>query len=212
MKVRLSVLLSGISGKSGDVVGSNWKGRAYVRRRVIPANPQTQKQQDQRNALARLVECFQALTSREKTFLDKLGADEALSGYNVYVGRNISEEKQYQYHPIIPSNRYVDDTPAVTLEGGPSSGELVLKFSDRATWEHDSVDVWIRGPSGEDFKFDAPWTRHAQNIQPSSGDYTISGLENGQYYAVCYAWNAADDPATELLAGKGYAQSCQATM
>jgi hypothetical protein len=48
-------ILGRVSGKVGDVVGASWKGIAYIRQFVIPANPNTVDQQAERTLFADLV-------------------------------------------------------------------------------------------------------------------------------------------------------------
>jgi len=54
-------ILGRISGKVGDVVGASWKGIAYIRQYVIPANPNTPAQQVERTAFADLVSMAKTL-------------------------------------------------------------------------------------------------------------------------------------------------------
>lgn len=97
------------------------------------------------------------------------------------------------------------------LNPGASSGEIVIPFTTSGPLLHDSVDIWLRGPAYETTKYPTPWIRLAQDVKTSEGDYTIDGLESGKSYAVCFAWNAAEDPSAELMAGKGCVQTCVAT-
>lgn len=48
-------ILGRVSGKVGDVVGASWKGIAYIRQYVIPANPNTAAQQAERTLFGDLV-------------------------------------------------------------------------------------------------------------------------------------------------------------
>ena len=185
MKVRLSVIASGLSGKSGDLVGSNWKGRTYIRRRVIPANPRTQKQQDQRNALARLVQCWQALDSDFKTFLDKLGSDEALSGYNVYVGRNIADEKLNNYHPIIPDNRYALPMPSLGTQV-PQDGQVEISWPVDQFAQGDQVAILYRKEANvAQGDYQPPWTLDTKTVDATAGSHVVTDLEVEPRYVFC---------------------------
>lgn len=87
-RVIFSPLISAMSGKTADAVFASWKGIAYVRQHVIPANPQTAGQTAVRNALAEAVAMWQGLEARVNTAFNN-GADElGYSGYNDFVSRN----------------------------------------------------------------------------------------------------------------------------
>ena len=108
MKTTFSVLLSGLSGVAGDVVAATWKGISYVRARVIPHNPQSAAQTLQREAWARVVDCYQHLPVDIKAGLDVLGSDEALAGFNIYMRENVPDERVSHAHNIFPANRYAE--------------------------------------------------------------------------------------------------------
>jgi len=87
-RVIFSPLISAMSGKTADAVFASWKGIAYVRQHVIPANPRTDAQMAVRYALAECVAIWQALSTLICAAYDA-GADElSISGYNDFVGRN----------------------------------------------------------------------------------------------------------------------------
>jgi hypothetical protein len=54
-------ILGRVSGKVGDIVGASWKGIAYIRQYVIPANPNTAAQQVERTAFSDLVSLAKTL-------------------------------------------------------------------------------------------------------------------------------------------------------
>lgn len=56
-----SGILGRISGRVGNVVGASWKGIAYIRQYVIPANPNTAGQQAERALFATLVSMAKTL-------------------------------------------------------------------------------------------------------------------------------------------------------
>lgn len=53
-------ILGAISGKVGNVVGASWKGIAYIREYVIPANPNTDAQKDERDLFRDIVNMAKA--------------------------------------------------------------------------------------------------------------------------------------------------------
>jgi hypothetical protein len=84
-KVVFSALLSSASGKIGDIVMSRWKGIAYARRRVIPANPQSGDQQLQRYVLKTALLLWQSVKSWAKPPWTLAVTGYAWSGYNRFM-------------------------------------------------------------------------------------------------------------------------------
>lgn len=87
-RVTFSPLIADIRGKTADAVFASWKGRNYVRQRVIPANPQTAAQTLVRNSLAECVAIWQQLPAALQTGYETAAANLNISGYNDMVGRN----------------------------------------------------------------------------------------------------------------------------
>ena len=63
MKLTPSAIVARLSGTSGDVVAASWKGRQYVRTRVVPFNPQTDLQIAVRNSMTETVALWQRLSA-----------------------------------------------------------------------------------------------------------------------------------------------------
>ncbi|MBA7530920.1 hypothetical protein ES705_23131 [subsurface metagenome] len=84
-RIQFSALLSAASGKIGDVVMSRWKGVAYARRRVIPANPQSGDQCKQRHLLKVSLLLWQSIKAWAKAPCDLGVSGYALSGYNKFM-------------------------------------------------------------------------------------------------------------------------------
>lgn len=82
-------ILGAVSGKVGGVIGSTWKGIAYLK--VMPAsvaNPNTAAQQSQRGSFAGIVMVASVLLSQiVKPLWDRFAQFE--SGYNAFVSANI---------------------------------------------------------------------------------------------------------------------------
>jgi len=84
-----SVLFSDLSNKLGDqIVAARWKGRGYFRSYVIPANPQTNKQQAHRDVLKNLVaRAKEAVlgTDDQKEVWNAEALPYLISGYNLFI-------------------------------------------------------------------------------------------------------------------------------
>ncbi|GAH73898.1 unnamed protein product, partial [marine sediment metagenome] len=92
-RVTFSALISGASGKIGDVVASRWKGVPYFRRRVIPGNPQSKDQCKQRHLLKISLLLWQSIKAWAKAPRDLGVTGYALSGYNKFMDECIEALK-----------------------------------------------------------------------------------------------------------------------
>lgn len=77
------------SGTIGDTLTfSKWKGRPYVRERVIPANPRSGSQVGVRSMFKFLAQNWAALTTAEKATWQPLADQLVASPFNGYMSRN----------------------------------------------------------------------------------------------------------------------------
>ena len=104
MKITPSVLVGRMSGTSGGTTASNWKGRQFVRRHVIPHNPKTAAQIAQRALMARMATWFRSLPATLVTKLNELGSPLAMSGFNVMVKQDLTDLAASEPPEIIPPN------------------------------------------------------------------------------------------------------------
>lgn len=77
------------------VTFSTWKGRAYVRQRVIPANPQSGPQTGMRAMLSFLSKQWTNLSAAEKTDWTDRAAATVISTFNAYVSYNQTRWRSY---------------------------------------------------------------------------------------------------------------------
>lgn len=119
-RLTFSPLIAGMSGKTADAVTASWKGRAYVRKRVIPANPNTAAQQTVRDSMGRLSPLWRSLESQIKAVQDDYAVNEALSGWNWFVRSNRVLEETYESGLITPPNTDIEAPASITLtdQGG----------------------------------------------------------------------------------------------
>ena len=84
-----SPLFSDIRNKLGEnVVFSMWKGRPYMRSYVVPANPDSLKQQANRDQMRKIVAMYQANIKGDETLAaawDVEALPRLISGYNQFV-------------------------------------------------------------------------------------------------------------------------------
>ena len=135
-----SPLVSDIRNKIGDVVFSKWKGRGYVRRRVVPANPKSALQIEIREAMALCVASWQSLTSTQEDFWNAAAAERSISPYNEFIRQNVSQERTDDYQVLTPANPDVE--PVITFAA--------------ATGASGAIDLtWVAGDAtpGDDLMF-----------------------------------------------------------
>jgi len=130
-------ILGGVSGKVANVVGSSWKGIAYLKALPLSvANPNTAAQQAQRGAMREIVSDSRLLLAALlQPFWNPFAQRQ--SGYNAYVSENIA-----QY----------DQTSLLTPAGLFASRGTLLNAPDAASVEgatdQDGVVTWTDN-SGE---------------------------------------------------------------
>jgi hypothetical protein len=165
---------------------SKWKGRSYVRQRVVPANPKSALQVSVRAMLRFLSQHWASIGSTPKGTWDDLAAASQISPFNAYVGRNGSRWREFQ----APSDAYPateDGTlPVAALTsatGGPSYIDVLLTL----TTQNDCNGVILfRSPTGA---FDTSRANAIAVIELDAAAfaagslvYTDSGLDAGTYY------------------------------
>jgi hypothetical protein len=117
-------ILGRLSGKVGEVVGASWKGIAYIRQYVIPANPNTALQQTERGLFADMVWLAKAcLGPILQVFWDPFIRQN--SGWAHFIGTN---RKLYTES---------GDYSSVLMASGTLEGTVVLG----ALYQSDSVAV-----------------------------------------------------------------------
>jgi hypothetical protein len=88
-RVSYSPLITALSGSVKDSTFSKWKGRDYLRARVIPANPNTLLQQAQRARMAAAVNYWQSIHADLAAWWNEYAATYQMSGFNACTARNI---------------------------------------------------------------------------------------------------------------------------
>jgi len=171
------------SGTIGKIATfSKWKGRPYVRQRVVPANPKSALQVATRAMLRFLSQAWATVGATPQGSWDDLAAASQISPFNAYVGRNQTRFREFQ----APSQTYpaaeTGSLPAATLDtatGGPSYIDLAFTITTLN-------DVWgvaiFRSPTGTF----TPSRANCIAVIPVDGTgalvYTDSNLDAGTYY------------------------------
>jgi hypothetical protein len=79
------------SGTLADTLTfAKWKGRNYVRERVIPENPKSAEQTGCRMMMSFLAQIWYGLTAPNKATWDDMAETKQISAFNAFVGENLS--------------------------------------------------------------------------------------------------------------------------
>lgn len=89
-KTTAPLLSFGASGSlAKTAVYGKWRGIPYVRRHVVPANPNTLAQQTTRNTFATLREMFKVMPAEGRLPWDAFASGRPFTGMNSFVGENM---------------------------------------------------------------------------------------------------------------------------
>jgi hypothetical protein len=181
-RITFSPLVTAASGKVKDTVFSKWKGRAYIRARVVPANPQSVDQMAVRDSMSRVVELWQSLSAATKEAWAAYASPYSLSGYNAFVSANRAAEQIPAVLLMSPMNPLVPDMVPLSVGSGASSGTIKVQWDKGSDTGTDDMVVAFR--------------RQDTNVLSiaSIGDYTfqdeeaiITGIVVGTFTDV-YLW------------------------
>lgn len=168
-RITFSPLIAGISGKMADAVGANWKGRAYVRKRVIPHNPKTPAQTAVRESMARCVQLFRSLEAEVKDWLNTYAVPLRYSGYNQFTKLNRALEQADSILQPVPPNPY---QPAPTNWAPVTGGvnEITVHWVDNSTLDFDKIYLSVREEGSNEF------TGQTIAIDAAVGMHTFTNL------------------------------------
>lgn len=101
-RITFSPLIAALSGKAADAVFANWKGRSYVRKRVVPHNPQSPAQTVVRDSMGRLAPLWRSLEAQIVDAQDQYAVSYRMSGWNWYVRNNRKNEESNEALILTP--------------------------------------------------------------------------------------------------------------
>ena len=131
---------------AGAIVFSKWKGRSYVRRHAIPANPQSGLQVGIRAMMRFLAPLWTSMPITNTTWIP-LAETDRISPFNAYIRYNMQRWRQYKP----PTDAYPADeggtppsAPTTTVTNGVHSITLTI------TQGSNPSDIFVihRGNSG----------------------------------------------------------------
>lgn len=134
-------ILGGVSGKVANVVGSSWKGIAYLKALPLSvANPNTAAQQLQRGKMREIVEDSRLLlASLLQPFWNPFA--QQMSGYNAYVQENIDTYNQTSLNTpedLFASRGTLLGLPDAAGVEGATDDDIVITWTDN-TGEADAL-------------------------------------------------------------------------
>lgn len=197
------LLSLGASGTIAETLTySRWKGRPYIRQRVIPANPKTVEQQKTRNAFTWASDAWKNFPTLGRSPWDRFAQGQVLSGRNAFIGQNTAILR-----PAVVVDDWIGSPGA---KGGlapesilvtPGVGTLTVDFTNPTPptgWTLDSAIATLlpaQDPQSETFKL-GPTDEDA--VTQSS--IIFAGLDNAVIYTVS-AWLQWSKPDTSIAYG-----------
>lgn len=132
VKVNAPMMSLDASGTLGDAITfSKWKGRPYVRERVIPSNPKSGGQTGRRAMFKFLAQAWASLGAPEQASWDDLADQLVASPFNAF----ISDNMEYWHNFYTPRSAITD-----TRIGTPSDNVLTA-----AAWEENRIKLTLAG-------------------------------------------------------------------
>jgi hypothetical protein len=123
----LSFGASGAIAKT--VVYANWKGRNYVRRYVVPANPQTAEQSKTRDVFAWASSVWKQLGPLTIEPWDRFATGQVLTGRNAFIGKNVNALRgDADLADMIGSPGAKGGLPATSIAAASGVAEIVVTF------------------------------------------------------------------------------------
>lgn len=176
----MSLAASGTVAKT--ITFATWKGRAYARNRVVPANPKSALQVSVRTMMAFLAQNWAAIGSTPKASWDDRAAASSISPFNAYQGYNMSRWREFQPPAQTDPAPETGTEPVATLDsatGGPSYIDVAMTITTLN-------DVWgvllFRSISGTFTPSRANCIKALLIDGTGAVVYTDSGLTAGTYY------------------------------
>lgn len=195
----------GASGAvANTIVFSSWKGRPYVRERVVPSNPRTATQVAVRAMLRFLAQQWQFISGSYKDTWRQLAAQTNISPFNAYCAHNMKDWRQSLYpgqqYPVTRVSASPGQPTIATTPGYRQCTVKVTAGTPAPTWGysiHRSTD------SG----FTADLSNCIAVITTAQGTlgYVDSNIAPGTYYYIAVPFNNDGKKGTASAATEGSA-------
>lgn len=162
------------SGSVGDaIVFAKWKGRNYVRRHAIPANPKSVGQVSVRVMLKFLTQYWQSLTDGEQADWETRAAATDISPFNAYVGYNMERWGRYAF-PSKEDPAAESDTAGTILSPTATAGSRSILLAVPISALDENWGVVIHSSLTTSF---TPSRTTARQVIPAESVATFSWLD-----------------------------------
>lgn len=133
-------VLGRVSGKIGGVVGGSWKGQNYLRTLVIPANPNSEGQQEVRGKMRTIVFYAKQILSPIINYLwDPFQVK--MSGFNAFVKANmLSMSSESDWSHFIATQGSLEIAQFEIAGYNAGNGNLHLTWTDAIMSNGESTD------------------------------------------------------------------------
>jgi len=173
-------IISEARGKVADCVFSVWKGRPYIRQRVIPANPQTAAQTAVRESLARVVDLWQSIQIQLKEVWNTYGTGYRMSGFNMFMSQNRADEQVPSLLQVGVPNADLDPVVGfAAATGAGAGGDIDLTWTNGTVGADKKIYVLARKTLTDEFTLE-----DSDTTLVSADAYTISGLDADTEYDI----------------------------
>ena len=172
--------MAGASGRAADAVAANWKGRAYVRKYVVPHDADTVKQGLVRDAFTTCVTLWRSLSTTVKAWLDTYGVGYRISGFNVFMAKNRKTEQATGILKPVPDNPNV----AALVH---SAGSVAVATKITITWIDPTKTGWTKVFLCVRDKVTGVFSSEILTVLASAATYDFTGLTTGHIYRVYIA-------------------------
>ena len=157
VKVRGPMFSLGASGTLADAVTfSIWKGRPYVRERVIPSNPKSGAQTGRRGMLRFLSQAWASVAAVDQATFQDLADEMVAAPFNAYIGLNLRN-----WHNFLPPSK----TFLRPEVGTPSDNALTA-----AVWEENRIKLSLAGTALGDAWGIVLFAKEAGAVTPAVGN------------------------------------------
>jgi len=193
-KAELSVLLSDLRNRIGNVVFSKWRDTNYVKEYKVYSGEPTAKQLEVRNAFSLLVSIWKHMGQLHQRAWDVYSSDKNMTSLNAFIGVNskhvLGNEALELFKPMGE-----DALLSLNADYDPPTGEIVCSFAHAESLADKHVIFFtqrvIEGKVTNEVFI------HEAGLNPAS-PFSITGLEPGAEYYV-YAIVTDSDYANAAL-------------
>lgn len=189
-KVRAPLLSFGASGQiGGSQVYASWKGRAYARELVTPANPQSSEQTVTRSLFSWLNDVYKFAPSRMTDAWDSYASGQVFTGRNGFIKQNLPDMRgEVDVNNFVFSPGSKSGIAAAAIDVTPGNDQLTVDLTAPALptgWS--IVEAVVAAIRQQDPQTAELFTITSGFDATSTYQVVLSGLASAQTY-LCGGW------------------------